>query len=40
MEQPRIERVLRLMRLMSGNVYFTVDEWKKRARVTPCNVCI
>lgn len=26
MEQPRIERVLRLMRLMSGNVYFTVDE--------------
>ena len=32
MEQPRIERVLRLMRLMSGNVYFTVDEWKKRAR--------
>lgn len=26
MEQPRIERVLRLMRLMSGNVYFTVEE--------------
>lgn len=26
MEQPRVERVLRLMRLMSGNVYFTVDE--------------
>lgn len=26
MEQPRVERVLRLMRLMSGNVYFTIDE--------------
>lgn len=26
MEQPRIERVLRLMRLMSGNSYFTIDE--------------
>lgn len=26
MEQPRIERVLRLMRLMSGNARFTVDE--------------
>ena len=26
MDQPRIERVFRLMRLMTGNVYFTVDE--------------
>ena len=26
MEQPRVERVFRLMRLMTGNVYFTVDE--------------
>ena len=26
MEQPRVERVLRLMRLMSGNSYFTIDE--------------
>jgi len=26
MEQPRVERVLRLMRLMSGNAYFTVEE--------------
>ncbi len=26
MEQPRIERVLRLMHLMSGNVYYTIDE--------------
>ena len=26
MEQPRVERVFRLMRLMTGNVYFTVEE--------------
>ena len=26
MEQPRVERVFRLMRLMTGNAYFTVDE--------------
>ncbi len=26
MEQPRFERVLRLMQLMSGNVYYTIDE--------------
>ncbi len=26
MEQPRVEKVLRLMRLMSGNVYYTIDE--------------
>lgn len=26
MEQPRVERVLRLMRLMTGNVRYTVDE--------------
>lgn len=26
MDQPKIERVLRLMRMMSGNAYFTIDE--------------
>jgi len=26
MEQPRVERVFRLMRLMTGNVYFSVEE--------------
>lgn len=26
MEQPRVERTLRLMRLMSGNVFYTIDE--------------
>ena len=26
MEQPRVERVFRLMRLMTGNAYFTVEE--------------
>jgi len=26
MDQPKIERVLRLMRMMAGNAYFTVDE--------------
>lgn len=30
MEQARVERVLRLMRLMSGNVYLTVNELAKR----------
>lgn len=30
MEQPRVERTLRLMRLMSGNVYLTVDELARR----------
>lgn len=30
MEQPRVERTLRLMRLMSGNVYLTVDELAQR----------
>ncbi|MGN1210940.1 MAG: helix-turn-helix transcriptional regulator [Candidatus Cryptobacteroides sp.] len=30
MEQPRVERTLRLMRLMSGNVYLTVEELAKR----------
>ena len=26
MDQPRVERVFRLMRLMTGNAYFTVEE--------------
>ena len=26
MDQPKIERMLRLMRLMSGSVLFTIDE--------------
>ena len=30
MEQARIERTLRLMRLMSGNVYLTVGQLAKR----------
>lgn len=30
MEQPRVERTLRLMRLMSGNVYLTVEQLAKR----------
>ena len=30
MEQPRVERTLRLMRLMSGNAYLTVDELARR----------
>lgn len=30
MEQPRVERVFRLMRLMTGNVYFTVEELAER----------
>ena len=30
MEQPRVERTLRLMRLMSGNVYLTVGQLAKR----------
>ncbi|MBQ0078090.1 MAG: WYL domain-containing protein [Bacteroidales bacterium] len=30
MDQPKIERVLRLMRLMSGNAYLTVDELAER----------
>ena len=30
MDQPRVERVFRLMRLMSGNVYFTIDELAER----------
>ncbi len=29
MEQPRVERVLRLMRLMSGNTYYTIEELAK-----------
>ena len=30
MEQPRVERTLRLMRLMSGNAYLTVEQLAKR----------
>lgn len=30
MEQPRVERVFRLMRLMTGNAYFTVEELAER----------
>ena len=30
MEQPRVERTLRLMRLMSGNAYLTVEQLSKR----------
>ena len=30
MEQPRVERVFRLMRLMTGNSYFTVEELAER----------
>ena len=30
MEQPRVERVLRLMRFMSGNTYLTVEELAQR----------
>lgn len=30
MEQPRVERTLRLMRYMSGNVYLTVEQLAKR----------
>lgn len=30
MEQPRVERVLRLMRFMSGNAYLTVEELAQR----------
>lgn len=30
MEQPRVERKLRLMRLMSGNAYLTVEQLAKR----------
>lgn len=30
MEQPKVERTLRLMRLMSGNVYLTVEQLAKR----------
>ena len=32
MEQPRVERVFRLMRLMTGNSYFTVEELAERLR--------
>ena len=30
MEQPRVERTFRLMRLMSGNAYLTVEHLAKR----------
>ena len=30
MDQPRVERVFRLMRLMTGNAYFTIDELAER----------
>ena len=30
MEQPRVERTLRLMRLMSGNAYLTVEQLARR----------
>lgn len=30
MEQPRVERVLRLMRLMTGNTYFTIEQLADR----------
>lgn len=32
MEQPRVERTLRLMRLMSGNAYLTVNQLASRTR--------
>ena len=34
MEQPKVERTLRLMRLMSGNVHYTVDELARKLDTT------
>ena len=33
MDQPRIQRMLRLMKLMSGNVNYTVDELAEKQYV-------
>ena len=34
MEQPKIERLLRLMKMMSGNTNFTVDELAERLGIS------
>ena len=34
MEQPRIERMLRLMKLMSGNTNYTIGELAKKLGIT------
>ena len=34
MNQPKIERVLRLMMMMSGNVDYTIEELAKKIRVS------
>lgn len=38
MEQPRVERFIRLMRMMSGNAYLTVDELAEKLEIHPRSV--
>ena len=30
MDQPRVERIFRLMRLMAGNTYYTIEDLAKK----------
>ncbi len=38
MDQPKIERVLRLMRLMSGTRLYTIEELAERLETSPRSI--
>ncbi len=38
MDQPRVECVFRLMRLMAGNTYYTIEELAKKLDITERSV--
>lgn len=39
MDQPKLERLLRLVMLLTANTYYTVDELAERMETSPRSIC-